>query len=60
MLIPNEKKRTLTVKDVPLGIVSSSWKRLVINKGEVSLPAYTLCVLEKFQDSLHEGYFCSR
>ncbi len=48
-----KKKRTLTVKDVPLGIVSSSWKRLVINKGEVSLPAYTLCVLEKFQDSLH-------
>jgi hypothetical protein len=26
---------------------------LFINKGEVSLPAYTLCVLEKFQDSLH-------
>jgi len=48
-----KRKRILTLKDVPLGVVSSSWRRLVINKGEVNLPAYTLCVLEKFQDSLH-------
>lgn len=48
-----KKSRVLTVKDVPTGVVSSSWKRLVINKGEINVPAYTLCVLEKFQDSLH-------
>ncbi len=48
-----KKNRALTVKDVPMGVISSSWKRLVINKGEINIPAYTLCVLEKFQDSLH-------
>lgn len=48
-----KKSRVLTVKDVPTGVISSSWKRLVINKGEINVPAYTLCVLEKFQDSLH-------
>ena len=47
-------RRILTVKDIPLGVISASWKRLVIEKkGEINLPAYTLCVLEKFQDSLH-------
>src|SRR5215211_2208769 len=39
--------------DAPLNVVDAGWKRLVIDKdGQVSQPAYTLCVLERFQDRL--------
>jgi len=37
----------------PLDIVTSPWRRLVISKAsDVDRPAYTLCALERLQDSL--------
>ena len=52
-LSTTKRNRTLKINDVPLEVICSSWKRLVINNGEINIPAYTLCVLRKFQDSLH-------
>ncbi len=47
-------RRKSKLDDAPLGIVDAGWKRLVVDKqGQVNLPAYTLCVLERFQDRLH-------
>ncbi len=46
-------RRKPRLDDAPLDIVDAGWQRLVIDKtGEVSQPAYTLCVMERFQDRL--------
>ena len=46
-------RRNPRLDDAPLDIVDAGWKRLVLEKaGEVSQPAYTLCVLERLQDRL--------
>jgi TnpA family transposase len=48
-----EGKRKPILEDAPMGIVSSAWKHLVVDKdGKVSRTAYTLCALERLQDSL--------
>jgi len=46
-------RRQPQLDDAPLDLVDAGWQRLVIDKaGEVSQPAYTLCVLERLQDRL--------
>lgn len=41
------------MSQAPLEVVSAAWRRLVIDKdGQARRPAYTLCVLERLQDSL--------
>ncbi|WP_367605643.1 Tn3 family transposase [Legionella sp. W05-934-2] len=45
--------RKKTLKDPPLDIITQPWKRLVFDKeGNVSKQGYTLCFLDKLQDSL--------
>jgi TnpA family transposase len=52
-LIGLRGRRKSKLDDAPLNIVDAGWKRLVIGKeGQVSQPAYTLCVLERLQDRL--------
>lgn len=47
------KSRKQVLEDAPLDIVSNSWKRLVFDKeGRVSKRGFTLCFLDKLQDSL--------
>lgn len=46
-------RRKPALDDAPVNIIDAGWQRLVINKeGQVSPPAYTLCVLERLQDRL--------
>ena len=46
-------RRNPRLDDAPLHVVDAGWKRLVLEKrGQVSQPAYTLCVLERLQDRL--------
>ncbi len=46
-------RRKPRLDDAPLNVIDAGWKRLVIDKeGQVSQPAYTLCVLERLQDRL--------
>jgi hypothetical protein len=46
-------RRKPQLDDAPLNVVDAGWKRLVIDKkGQVSQPAYTLCVMERLQDRL--------
>ena len=48
-----EGKRGTVVDDAPLEIVSPAWRRLVIEKdNRVNRPAYTLCAMDRLQDSL--------
>lgn len=48
-----EGKRAQDMNAAPLDIVTSPWRRLVISKAsDVDRPAYTLCALERLQDSL--------
>ena len=52
-LIGMNRHHKLTVQNTPIKIISSAWRRLVVAKdGAIDLPAYTLCVIEKFQESL--------
>lgn len=45
--------RKQTLDNPPLEIISNPWKRLVFNKdGQVTTRGYTLCFLDKLQDSL--------
>lgn len=45
--------RKQTLDDAPTDIVSTPWRRLVFDKdGRVTKPGYTLCFLDKLQDSL--------
>jgi hypothetical protein len=45
--------RNQTLENPPLEIITNPWKRLVFNKeGRVTKRGYTLCVLDKLQDSL--------
>lgn len=45
--------RKQTLDNPPLEIITNSWKRLVFDKeGKVTKRGYTLCFLDKFQDSL--------
>lgn len=47
------ESRKQVLEDAPLEIVSNSWKRLVLDKeGRVTKRGYTLCFLDKLQDSL--------
>src|SRR4029453_1198919 len=46
-------RRKPHLDDAPLDVVDPGWKRLVIDKaGDLSQPAYTLCVMERLQDRL--------
>lgn len=46
--------RKQTLDNPPLDIVTKPWKRLIFDKdGLVTKPGYTLCCLDKLQDSLH-------
>nr|MCU0973052.1 DUF4158 domain-containing protein [Burkholderiales bacterium] len=48
-----EGKRAPDLSEAPLEIVTKPWRRLVLPKGGgVDRPAYTLCALERVQDSL--------
>lgn len=38
--------------NAPLDVATRGWKSLVMNDGKVDRKAYTLCVMEKLQDSL--------
>jgi TnpA family transposase len=45
--------RKQTLDNPPLEIITNPWKRLVFNKeGQVTTRGYTLCFLDKLQDSL--------
>jgi TnpA family transposase len=47
------ESRKQLLEDAPLDIVSNPWKRLVFDKeGRVTKRGYTLCYLDKLQDSL--------
>ncbi len=47
------KSRKQQLEEAPLDIVSNPWKRLVFDKeGRVTKRGYTLCFLDKLQDSL--------
>lgn len=47
------ESRKQLLEEAPLDIVSNSWKRLVFDKdGRVTKRGYTLCFLDKLQDSL--------
>ncbi len=49
-LLENRKQ---ILEKAPLGIVSKSWKRIVFdNEGRVNKRGYTLCYLDKLQDSM--------
>ncbi len=46
-------QRTPDMKEAPLGIVSGPWRRSVVGTNQVAeRRAYTLCALERIQDSL--------
>jgi TnpA family transposase len=46
-------RRKPHLEDAPLDVVDPGWKRLVMDKaGELSQPAYTLCVMERLHDRL--------
>lgn len=46
-------RRKPKLDDAPLNIIDAGWKRHIIDKsGQVSQPAYTLCVMERLQDRL--------
>jgi len=48
-----ESQRKPDMSKAPLEIIPSSWKRIVIDKNlQVDRRAYTLCTLERLQDSL--------
>ena len=48
-----EGRRKPDLSDAPRAVISSAWKRLVIDAtGQIDRAAYTLCVLERLQDSL--------
>ena len=48
-----EGKRAPDLSEAPLEVVTKPWRRLVLPKGGgVDRPAYTLCALERLQDSL--------
>ena len=48
-----EGKRSPDLSEAPLEFVTKPWRRLVLPKsGGVDRPAYTLCALERLQDSL--------
>ncbi len=48
-----QSRRKLKLDDAPFDVVDAGWKCLVIGQaGEVSRPAYTLCVMERLQDRL--------
>lgn len=48
-----ERRRKPDMSQAPLDVVPPSWERLVFSEdGEINRPAYTLCVLERLQDSL--------
>jgi TnpA family transposase len=47
------RSRKQILENPPLDIITNAWKRLVFNKkGQVTKPGYTLCFLDKLQDSL--------
>lgn len=47
------ESRKQLLEEAPLDIVSNSWKRIVFDKdGRVTKRGYTLCFLDKLQDSL--------
>ena len=49
-----DSKHSLTEADVPIGIVTRAWRRLVLSEpGKVSRSAYTFCALEALRDALH-------
>lgn len=48
-----EGQRNPDMSKAPLGILSSAWRRMAVDKeGQVNRPAYTLCVLQYLQDGL--------
>ncbi len=48
-----ENSRKLTLDDAPVDIITNPWKHLVFDKeGRVTKRGYTLCFLDKLQDSL--------
>jgi hypothetical protein len=48
-----EPLRKPDMSQAPLEVVPSAWRRLVLGRdGQVNRPAYTLCVVERLQDSL--------
>jgi Tn3 transposase DDE domain len=57
-----DSKHSLTEADVPTGIVTRAWRRLVLSEpGKVSRRAYTFCALEALRDALHRrDVFVSR
>jgi hypothetical protein len=57
-----DSKHSLTEADVPMGIVTRAWRRLVLSEpGKVSRSAYTFCALEALRDALHRrDVFVSR
>jgi TnpA family transposase len=49
-----EQQRKPSTSDVPLGIVSRSWRRLIEPEtGRLDRRAYTFCALEALRDGLH-------
>ncbi len=53
------KSRKQQLEEAPLDIVSNPWKRLVFDKeGRVTKRGYTLCFLDKLQDSLRRRDVC--
>jgi hypothetical protein len=57
-----DSKHSLSEADVPMGIVTRAWRRLVQSEpGRVGRRAYTFCALEALRDSLHHrDVFVSR
>ena len=57
-----DTKHSLSEADVPMGIVTRAWRRLVLSEpGRVSRRAYTFCALEALRDALHRrDVFVSR
>ncbi|VVP31306.1 Tn3 family transposase [Pseudomonas fluorescens] len=52
-LVKFQASRKHRLDNAPQEIVSNPWKRLVFDKeGQVTKPGFTLCVLDKLQDSL--------
>ena len=52
-LVELGRSRSNYLEDPPLSIVSKPWQNLVFEKdGKINRKAYTLCFLDKFQDSL--------
>ncbi|MGO9955276.1 MAG: Tn3 family transposase [Solirubrobacteraceae bacterium] len=49
-----DSKHSLTQADVPMGIVTRAWRRLVLSDpGKINRSAYTFCALEALRDALH-------